>query len=149
MHYAFYWFLLFHSLEPFSCTSPGLIVKSPPSQITTVEEVCILLSCSVWGTVVDSIYSSWNVSNCPSSHDQQCEVTNIHDNSSSQYHIYVYDLPDLTSCIFFNQLIIFNVSEEQNNTDYTCIESIDKNGIQPIFPQDNTTSRLSKYYKLL
>ena len=138
-------FLLFHSLEPYSCNNPGLIVKSPPSQITTVEGVYSLLSCSAQGTVVSSIYSSWNVSNCQSSHDQQCEVMNIHDNSSSQYHIYAYDSPDLTSCIFFNQLIIFNVSEEQNNTDYTCIESNDKDGTQPVFPQDNTTSKLSKY----
>ena len=98
---------------------------------------------------MSSIYSSWNVSNCPSSHDQRCEVTNIHDNSSSQYHIYVYDSPDLTSCTFFNQLIIFNVSEEQNNTDYTCIESNDEDGTQPIFPQDNTTSKLSEYYKYI
>ena len=87
------------------------------------------------------------MSSCQSSHDQQCEIINIHDNSSSQYHIYVYDSPDLTRCILFNQLIILNVSEEQNNTDYTCIESIDEDGTQPIFPQDNTTSKLSKYYK--
>ena len=124
-------------IGPVACKDPGMVIESPPREIITVKGQDILLNCSVKGTVSSSLCSSWNVSFPPSQHRQDM---NIHDNSTNTYHVAIYTT-DL--CIFVNRLIILNASLEQNNTTFSCIESVHQNGIEPLY-RNNTAVTLSE-----
>ena len=112
-----------------------MIVKSPPSNMTTVKGEYLQLFCSVHGFVLCdlSFYSIWNIS---SPHLKR--IISIHDNSTDpNYYLAVYQTEDY--CIFINQLTIRNVSLDLNGAILTCIESIDKNGRQLLSTPHNVT----------
>ena len=113
---------------PFECMDPGIIIESPPANLTTVKGENLQLQCSVHGFILCyfTIYSSWNIS---SPHFNGS--TNIHDNSTNpNYHLAVYQTEDY--CIFINELTVRNISLDLNGAILTCIESIDEYGSQVV-----------------
>jgi len=127
------------------CEEPGKIVKPPPSNIITVPGEHLQFTCLVEGREDSSFYSSWNVSSFNAS-SQQSEVKNIHDNfTNPNYLVTTYPIVmSPTNCEFANQLTILSVSLELNGANFTCIESLDEDGKEPLLQQSVSTVRLSK-----
>ena len=99
---------------------PGMIIRSPPNNVTTVKGESLQLYCSVHGFVLcDSCFhSTWNISS-PGFNG----TINIQDNSSNpNYYLAVYQTED--HCVFINQLTINNISLHLNGAILTCIESV-------------------------
>ena len=70
---------------------------------------------------------------------QHSKALNIHNNSTDQYYLAVYQI-DFIKCIFINKLIIYNVSRELDGANLTCMESDYEHGMNPMFEQTTKMS---------